>query len=140
MTHITRGEKAAIQLNVVPLSKDTVSRRIRTMTDNVKKTLTERTKRSRYYSLHLDETTGVADLANLLVYIRYACDGAAQEYFLFCHPLKTRTTAEHIFQLLNIFIQENGLDWKKCVRVCTNSARAILCVCRDRRTPLIRST
>uniref|UniRef100_A0AAV2LJR0 Transposase n=2 Tax=Knipowitschia caucasica TaxID=637954 RepID=A0AAV2LJR0_KNICA len=50
---------------------------------------------------------------------------AAQEDILFCQSLETRTTAEHIFQLLNAFIHENGLDWKKCVGVCTDGARAM---------------
>lgn len=66
------------------------------MSDDVKKTLIERIKSSHYYSLQLDETIDVADLANLLVYVRYECDGAAQEDFLFSQPLETRTTAEHI--------------------------------------------
>lgn len=80
------------------------------MADELKKTLIECIKSTRYYSLHPDETTDVADLANLLV--RYECDDAAQEDFLFFQPLETRTTAEHIFQELSTFIQENGLDWK----------------------------
>lgn len=61
----------------------------------------------------------------MLVCVRYEYDGAAQEDFLFCQSLQTRTTAEHIFQLLNAFVQENGLDWKKCVGVCTDGARAM---------------
>ncbi|MBN3323459.1 ZBED5 protein, partial [Atractosteus spatula] len=39
--------------------------------------------------------------------------------------LPTGTTGEHIFQLLNEFIKENGIDWIKCVRVCTDGARAM---------------
>ncbi|MBN3320763.1 ZBED5 protein, partial [Atractosteus spatula] len=35
------------------------------------------------------------------------------------------TTGEHIFQLLDEFIEENGINWKKCVGVCRDSARAI---------------
>ena len=31
----------------------------------------------------------------------------------------------HIFQLLNGFVQENGLDWKKCVGVCMDGTRAM---------------
>uniref|UniRef100_A0A3Q1GCF7 C2H2-type domain-containing protein n=1 Tax=Acanthochromis polyacanthus TaxID=80966 RepID=A0A3Q1GCF7_9TELE len=106
-------EKAAKQLNLVPLSNDTVSR------------LVERIKSSRYYAIQLDETTDVADLANLLVYVRYECGDAAQEDFLFCRSLETRTTAEHIFQLLDAFVTENGLDWSKCVGLCTDGARAM---------------
>lgn len=44
---------------------------------------------------------------------------------MFCKSLETITTAEHIFQLLNAFIQEHGLDWKRCVGVCTDGARAM---------------
>ncbi|KAK1897528.1 Zinc finger BED domain containing protein 5 [Dissostichus eleginoides] len=125
MTEIMCGEKAAKQLNLVPLSNDTVSRRIVEMAEDVKKTLIERIKSSSYYSIQLDETTDVADLANLMVYVRYEHDGAAQEEFLFCQPPETRTTAELIFQLLDAFVQENGLEWKKCVGVCTDGARAM---------------
>ncbi|MBN3325511.1 ZMYM6 protein, partial [Atractosteus spatula] len=42
-----------------------------------------------------------------------------------CKPLPTGITGEHIFQLLNEFIKENGIDWIKCVRVCTDGARAM---------------
>ncbi|KAI4818337.1 hypothetical protein KUCAC02_011681 [Chaenocephalus aceratus] len=125
MTEIMCGEKAAKQLHLVSLSNDTVSRRIVEMADDVKNTLIERIKSSSYYSIQLDETTDVADLANVMVYVRYEHDGAAQEDFLFCQPLETRTTAEHIFQLLDAFVQENGLEWKKCVGVCTGGARAM---------------
>ncbi|XP_035277215.1 zinc finger BED domain-containing protein 5 [Anguilla anguilla] len=98
--------------NLVSLSNDTVP-------------LIEHIKSSGYYSIQLDKTTDVADFASLLVYVRYEYDGAAPEDFLFCQSLQTRTTAEHIFQLLNAFVQENGLDWKKCVGVCTDGARAM---------------
>ena len=125
MTGIMCGEKAAKQLSLVPLSNDTVSRRIQAMANNVKHILVERIKCSPYFSIQLDETTDVADLANLLVYVRYEYQSAAHEDFLFCQSLQTRTTAEHIFQLVNAFFQETGLDWKKCVGVCTDGARAM---------------
>ena len=47
-THIMCGEKAARLLNLLPLSSDTVSRRIVTMADDVRNILIERIKRSRY--------------------------------------------------------------------------------------------
>ena len=44
---------------------------------------------------------------------------------MFCQTLETRTTAEHVFQLDYTFMEENRLEWKKYVGVCTDGARAI---------------
>lgn len=41
---------------------------------------------------------------------------------LFCRDLPPHTTAEEIFGKLNEFVQTNGIDWEKCVVVCTDEA------------------
>ncbi|MBN3325977.1 ZBED5 protein, partial [Atractosteus spatula] len=87
------GEKAANQLDLLPPSKDTVTRRIIGMVADVKSMLIEH--------------------------------GMSHEDFLLCKLLPTRATGEHIFHLLSDFIGENGIDWIKCVGVCTDSARAM---------------
>lgn len=71
------------------------------------------------------ETTDVADMANLLVYIGYEHQSAAREDFLLCKSLQTRTTAEHVSQLLNASVQENWLDWKRCTGVYMDGAKAM---------------
>ena len=71
------GEKAARQLNFVRFQTTPYQ-----MTLNI---LIDRIARSQYYSIQLDETTDVADLANLLVYFRYEYDGASHEDFTFFH-------------------------------------------------------
>ncbi|MBN3317429.1 ZBED5 protein, partial [Atractosteus spatula] len=109
------GKKAAKQLDLLPPLKDTVTHRIIEMVDDIKSTLVERIKMSRCFSLQLDES--VVDLANSLVYVQYEFEGTSHEDFLFCKPLPTRITGEHLFQLLNEFIEENGIDWIKCVGV-----------------------
>ncbi|MBN3318163.1 SCND3 protein, partial [Atractosteus spatula] len=117
------GEKAAEQLDLLPPLQDTVTHRIIEMADDIKNTLVERVKMSRWFSLQLDES--VVNLANLLIYVRYEFEGTSHEDFLFCKPLPTGTTGEHIFQFLNEFIEENGIDWINCVGVCTDGARAM---------------
>ncbi|MBN3326486.1 ZMYM6 protein, partial [Atractosteus spatula] len=83
------------KLHPLPL-KDTVIHRIIEKKDDIKSMLIERVKMSRCFSLQLDES-----------------------------PLPTGTTGEHIFQLLDEFIEENGIDWIKCVGVCTDGARVM---------------
>ncbi|MBN3318670.1 ZBED5 protein, partial [Atractosteus spatula] len=82
-----------------------------------------------------NESVHAVESANLLVNVRYEFEGTSNEDFLFCKPLPTGITGEHIFQLLNDFIEENGINWIKCVGVCTDSARAMtsrqLCSCTN---------
>ncbi|MBN3316959.1 SCND3 protein, partial [Atractosteus spatula] len=118
-------EKAAKQLDLLTPLKDTVIHRIIDMAADVKSTSLEHVKMSRCFSLQLDEFVDPVDLASLLIYIRYEFEGTSHEDFLFCKPLPTGTTGEHIFQLLNEYIEENGIDWIERIGVCTDGARAM---------------
>jgi hypothetical protein len=51
MTSSVLGEKVAKQLELIPLSDDTVSRRISDIASNVKEQLIEKVKDSKYYSI-----------------------------------------------------------------------------------------
>ena len=52
---------------------------------------------SEFYALQLDESTDVAGLAQLLVYVCYVYGLSIKEDILFCKPLETRTTGDNIF-------------------------------------------
>ncbi|KAK0146240.1 Zinc finger BED domain-containing protein 5 [Merluccius polli] len=80
---------------------------------------------SPYYALQLDESTDIAGQAHLLTYVRHLRDKAIEEDVLFCRPLHSHTTGEAIFNVLDIFIRENGLAWDRCVGLCTDGARAM---------------
>ncbi|CAG4955505.1 unnamed protein product [Parnassius apollo] len=73
MVSIMQGEKYANLLKTIPLSSDTVHRRINllVLADDIKIQLTNRVKGSPYYAIQLDESTDVANVAQLLIFIRY---------------------------------------------------------------------
>ncbi|XP_014349988.2 zinc finger BED domain-containing protein 5-like [Latimeria chalumnae] len=119
------SEKVAKQLDLIPLSDNTVARRIHEMAEDIKNQLIARIKSSSYFALQLDESTDVASVANLLVYMKYEFEYELLEDFLFCRPLPTRTCAEDLFNILDAFLKENGMDWAKCIGICTDGVRSM---------------
>ena len=43
---------------------------------------------------------------------------------LLCEPI-SRSTSEEIFNTVHSYIRTKGLDWHKCIGICTDEARAI---------------
>ena len=91
------GPNAAKKLDVVPLSDNTVSRRIQDLASEVKKILIQRIQKCNFFAIELDESTDVANFAQLMMYVRYEYEQAIEEEFLFCESLSGRTTADEIF-------------------------------------------
>lgn len=118
-------EKATKQIGEIPLSNNTVKRRIDEMSANVKEQLITALQHSAIYSLQLDESTDIADNANLLAFVRFELNGSVEEEMLFCKSLPTSTTSEEIFKCLDGFMVENQIDWSKCVGLTTDGARAM---------------
>ncbi len=123
MCRIMIGDSAAAKLGAVPLSNDIVARRIEDMSNDIREQLIEFVKRVLTTRCSLDESTDIAGQAQLLTYVRYLRDKAIEEDVLFCRPLQSHTTGEAIFNVLDIFIRENGLAWDRCVGLCTDGAQ-----------------
>ena len=47
------------------------------------------------------------------------------EDLLFCRLILTNCKAHELFAILNNFFQENNLEWKYCVGLCTDRAQAM---------------
>ena len=84
-----------------------------------------RIQASELYALQLDESTDMAGLAQLLVYVRYIYGRSIKEDILFCKPLETRTTGEDMFKVLDSFVTSNAVWWSRCVGICTDGAKAM---------------
>jgi hypothetical protein len=78
------GEKVAKQLESIPLSNKVIKQQISDMASNVKEQLTEKVKASKYYSLHLDQSSDVGNIADHLTFIRFEDEESVKEELLFC--------------------------------------------------------
>jgi hypothetical protein len=66
----------------------------------------------------MDETTDVANDAQLMCCVRYARDNNIHDDILFCRTLSTRTTSEEVFHSLSIYMRDKGIQWEKYVGLC----------------------
>jgi len=77
------GEAAARKVAQVPLSNDTIARRIHDLAQDMEDQLIGQIKLAKYFSLQLDECTDVANMAILMVYVRFEHEGDLKEEFFF---------------------------------------------------------
>ncbi len=76
--------------------------------------------------MQLDESTDVAGLAILLVFVRYPFEESMEEDLFLCTPLETNATREEIFKIINCYMRKHDHDWDKCVNVCSDGAAAMV--------------
>uniref|UniRef100_A0A673IJH3 HAT C-terminal dimerisation domain-containing protein n=1 Tax=Sinocyclocheilus rhinocerous TaxID=307959 RepID=A0A673IJH3_9TELE len=119
------GESAANKIKEIPLSNDTVSRRIIDMSDDIETQLLDRVRASPLFAIQIDESTDISKMALLLAFVRYNWEGATHEDLLMCNELPTRTTGDECFRCLDGYFAQNGLDWKNCVGICTDGAASM---------------
>ncbi|CAF4946235.1 unnamed protein product [Pieris macdunnoughi] len=102
------GEKEVKEIERIPLSNNTVARRIDEMAEWTEDELIQRIINSKYYALQLDESTDVQGLSQLIVFVRYIWQEEVHEDILFCKPI-IRGTAEVIFNVIDSHIK--GKAW-----------------------------
>ena len=67
---------------------------------------------AKYYSLQLDESTDISNMAILLVYVHYEYEDEFEEEFLFSAALSLITTALEISKTIIDYIENDGIDIK----------------------------
>ncbi|XP_064108065.1 zinc finger BED domain-containing protein 5-like [Macrobrachium nipponense] len=124
MCRAIHGEKMARELESIPLSNNTVSRRTREIASDILIQLMERVKNVNQF-LQLDESTDISS-SQLLAFIRYSFNGKLNEVMLFCLALDGKCTGDDIFMALDKTLHKLGLSWDRCVGICTDGAGAML--------------
>ncbi|GFY74788.1 SCAN domain-containing protein 3 [Trichonephila inaurata madagascariensis] len=118
------GEAAVEKIAHVPLSSDTVTRRVEEIAEDIEAQLFERIKASPWYALQVHESTDIDNKAMLLAYVRYLYQEDMHEDLLCALPLPTNTTGAELFKSLDGYISRQ-LKWCFCVGICTDGAAAM---------------
>ena len=109
---------AAEKLKLVPLSNNTVCRRIGDMALDIHDQLIDRMK-EREFSLQLDEATDSSQDAHLICYVRFVdfSEHNLVEELLFCKSIELGCRGIDLFNIIDNFISTNNLDWGKCISI-----------------------
>jgi len=91
------GEEAAKEVSRIPLSDNTMSRRIADMSHDIEGQVCLALQSLSKFSLQVDESTDVSGKAQLLAFVHMIYEGNILENFLCCKALLERTTADKIF-------------------------------------------
>jgi hypothetical protein len=124
MVQTMLGEKCAQQLRNIPMSNNTVSRRISDISEDSEEQLMEKFRNNRF-AIQIDEATDCSGVGHLIAYVQYVENKTLNEDMLFCKPIESRETALAIFKIVDDFIKEKNIKWSDCVGVCTDRARVM---------------
>ena len=121
------GEDQAKKLSVVPLSNNTIRRRVDDMAEDILVHVIEEVKSSPVkFCLQFDESTDISSCAVLLGYIRYVYCNMIKEEFLLCENLTTTTKGKDVLNTVSHFLQSNGMDWHRVQQVSVDGAPAMM--------------
>ena len=78
MVRTVLGEKKASTLRTIPLSNDTVQRRIADKSIDLMEQVVERINNRRTFTIQLDESTDISSEAKVLTYVRYIFNASSK--------------------------------------------------------------
>ena len=126
IVNVMLGPDAVKEIAKVPLSDNSIARRIDDMSADIESIVLEKIRCSGKFALQLDESTDISGHAQLLANVRFVDGASIRENFLFCKAMPEKTTGEEIFRVTSEYLNQGGLQWDSCVGVCTDGAAAMV--------------
>ncbi|XP_047249242.1 zinc finger BED domain-containing protein 5 [Girardinichthys multiradiatus] len=117
-------DTAASKLRAIPLSNNTIGRRINDISKDIEEQLNDKVRDSRF-ALQMDEATDSNKDCLLITYVRFIDGDDMREELLFCKQVPDRATAEELFKIIDSYLKEVNLKWEDCVGICTDGAQAM---------------
>ncbi len=118
-------EKDDKDAKAMPLSNNTVCKRIDEMSGDVEAQLVEKLK-SRKFSIQMDESTVRDSEALLMAYVRYIDNEEFVEDMLFCESLESTTTAIDIYSKLKKYLDENQISMENITSCAADGAPVMM--------------
>ena len=103
------GDKASNKMKLIPMANDTTKTRMNELPDSIKGQVVSKILSSPFFVLQLDESTDVANIAQLLVYCSYITTKVFKQHFLSCRALQTTTKGDDVIAVLTGFFKVTGL-------------------------------
>lgn len=110
------------KIKILPLSHQTISRRVVDIGAEIEANLKRDLDECDFFSIALDETTDIADISQLIFWVRYIKNGQIRENILALVQLTEQTRARDIFDAFMTVVGRFSLDLNKLVSVCTDGA------------------
>lgn len=118
--------KQVEKLKSIPLSDNTIQRRISDMATDVRDQVIEKIKESTFVSLQFDESTDISSCAQFVAFVRFESNERLMEEIQFCKALPTNTTGQCLYNMFLEATQDFEIDWaKKCIAICSDGAKAM---------------
>lgn len=120
------GNKLVQTINDIPLSNDTMTRRVEKVASDLKEQILNDFRRSSWAAIALDESTDNTANAQLLLYGKYETGGMMKEELLALLTLTITTKGEDIYNIVNKFFTDHDLSWDKIVEANVDGAPAMM--------------
>lgn len=112
-------------LKAIPLSNDSVARRVKEMALDTEEQLCA-TLRENRFSIQLDETTTADNNVLLMAYARFVSGRDVAEDMLFIKYLSADTRGETIFNALNEYLQDKSIPLGNIIACATDGAPSMV--------------
>jgi len=119
------GDKAEQEISKIPLSNNTIQRRIIDLSDNIEQNVMTKLNNCQF-ATQIDESTDISNHAQLIAFVRFIDEGVIINQFLCCKNLPSTTKGQDVFDILTTHLKKHGVSLDSCVGICTDGTPSMV--------------